>query len=102
LRWECDTAKERGRSRVDHCFQRPVLFSAMSQKGFPMDIIDLVFQFCHSQCEASYMWQKPKYTYESRRMARQFATKTLRKINLYARGDGEIANNEAWQDQLAR
>jgi hypothetical protein len=97
LRWEMDTYTEPGRTRSDERFQRPIL-SAAPLLFSPRDVIYETYQFCHSECDHSYMWKRPLFHYGSRSLARHFLTKTLRQIYLEARGDFETAINEGWQD----
>jgi len=61
-----------------------------------------VYHFCHAQCEASYMWKKALFHYGSPPLARQFVTKTLRRINLSARGNFATAKAECARGELAR
>lgn len=102
LRWEMDVQTEPGRTRSDHQFQRSILTAAAPLFHFSRDVIYEVYSYCHSQCEASYLWKEARYRFGSRSLARQFATKTLRDINLCARGDFEAASREAWKDSLAQ
>ena len=89
-----------GRSRIDEKFQRTVIAAAQPPFPFPWDVIRDTYDFCHAQCEASYMWKQPLFIYGSRPLACQFATKTLRYISLCARGEFETANAERAGDQL--
>lgn len=102
LRWEMDTRTESGRTRIDEQFQRTVVAGAESLFSFPRDVTRQMYDFCHSQCEASYLWKKSLFQYGSRSLRRQFVTKTLRHINLSARGDFEAANAEWARDELGR
>jgi hypothetical protein len=102
LRWEMDVQREPGRTRSDHRFQRPIITAAEDLYSFPRDVIYEVSQICHSLCEASYMWKESRYRFGSRPLSRHFITKTLRHINLSARGDFETANNEFTQDSYVR
>jgi hypothetical protein len=101
LRWEMDVRSEPGRTRSDHRFQRPSIGSAILFSFFPRDVIDETYNVCHSLCDASYMWRKPRFRYGPRLLARHFVTKTLRHIYLCARDDFETANNERIQDSRA-
>jgi hypothetical protein len=101
LRWEMDAQTQPGRSRSDHRFQRPVVSATTPLLSFPRDVIYDTYQLCNAHCDASYMWKKALVHFSSRAMARQFVTRTLRHINLSARGDFDTANTEAWKDTLA-
>ena len=102
LRWEMDTHTESGRTRIDEQFQRTVVAGAKPLFSFPRDVTRQMYDFCHSQCEASYLWKESLFQYGSRSLRRQFVTKTLRHIGLSARGDFEAANAEWVRDDLAR
>jgi hypothetical protein len=102
LGWEMDARRELGRTRSDHGFQRPAIGSASPLFSFPRDVIYETYNICHSLCEASYMWKKPRFQYGSALLARHFVTKTLRHTYLCARDDFETANNEWIQDSRAR
>jgi hypothetical protein len=101
LRWEMDAQTRSGRTRSDHQFQRPVLAAATPLFSFPRDVIYDTYQLCSAHCSASYMWKKAIVRFDSRARAQQFVTKTLRHINLSARGDFDTANSERWKDTLA-
>jgi len=101
LGWEMDARSERGRTRSDHGYQRPAIGSTTPLSFFPHDIIDETYSICHSLCEASYMWERSRFHYGPRPLARHFVTKTLRRIYLCARDDFETANNERIQDSRA-
>jgi hypothetical protein len=96
LRWDMDNRTEPGRTRRDEQFQRPVLNAGETLPYY--DVIHATYDFSHSQCDASYWWKSPLFHYGSRSLARQFATKILRTIYLYARGDVETAQIESRQD----
>jgi hypothetical protein len=96
LRWEMDTDSEPGRTRRDEQFQRPVLAAATACRGFPRDVINEVYGFCNVQCDASWMWKKQLAHFDTPSRAHHFVTRTLRDINLHARGESEIASREAW------
>jgi hypothetical protein len=102
LRWAMDTKTEWGRTRIDDGFQRTVIAAGAQLFPFPWDVIRDTYDFCHARCEASYMWRKPLFIYGSRPLARQFVTKTLRYVDLCARGDFATANAERAGDELAR
>jgi hypothetical protein len=101
LSWEMDNQREDGRTRTDHCFQRPAIFATRALPSFPRDLISDVHSFCHSQCEGTYMLRRPRFTYGSPALSRQFATKTLRYIQLCANDDFETASRE-WRDDALR
>jgi hypothetical protein len=102
LRWAMDTRMQPGRTRTDEQFQRTVIVGGRQLFPFPWDAMPDLYDFCHAQCEASYMWKTALFHYGSRPLARQFATKTLRRINLSAEGDFATANAQWAKDELAR
>jgi len=67
LRWEMDARTEPGRTRIDGQFQRTVIAGGQPLFPFPWDVMRDVYDFCHAQCEASYMWKKALFHYGSPR-----------------------------------
>jgi hypothetical protein len=102
LRWEMDARTEPGRMRIDEQFQRTVITGGRPLFPFPWDVMRDAYDFCHAQCEASYMWKQASFTYGSPPLRRQFVTKTLRHIHLCARDEVETVNAERPRGRRAR
>src|SRR5262249_7647533 len=95
LRWELRTEGSGGRRR------KPIIAGFPQRPEWRLDLMTRVNQICQASREASFAWRKPLMTISPRKLYTRFASMTLRRVHLEARGDYEAANEIMRQASLA-